>query len=765
MSSEYFGLIMDPFESGPDPRFLYMDGGRRNVFAQLLSSVYECKGLVLLACRRGLGKSTLVRHLSDQLASLDSVLMLYPGGVLSCRPGMTFADVLAACRGRLDRRNKDASDEERLPATLEQAAARGQAAVLILDDADALEDAALVRLVELCEPDADDRRALSVIVVGSAQVGGRLDGLGVRGGRTGAADLQLDLAPLRDRDIDRMVRHRLTVAGLSDGDLFSPVALAEVARRSRGEPLRIVTICAGALALAEQERKPTVSRDLVERAADRVGEFDEPQPAPAAVEATSAPAHARDVDVADEPPPYRLPEPDAGPLAEPEGRRPVRRLDDVAEAIRAADRRSTGGADPHIRYAPAPSRPAAEREPYPSAEEHTLTPETRGFPERGMAERGVAERGMSDQAYALYPGIRPSETRPARRRSGLGAVLTVGLLLALLAAGGAYAVRSGWVDVGSIPNALQAAVDRVVHMVGSLIKSDPTADESIAGISPGSLGTGAGTGGAGSADLGFGRFGTPPGREDVRAPERYDFAPPPPQAGDEPGAAGPPGGRSDAGDIGAAPVAAAPAAPSPQAGAAASGQGDAGASVVAPPPGAPQAPPANEAAPVDADVAALSVLRPPETKPSPPQQQPQASQPAQPAPAAASRQVPPRDEPVPPRPDAARTQQNEPLLARGDEYLGTGDLDMARTFYQMAFERGSAEAAIRMGWTFDPQYFQRIGLRGEASPREAILWYQEALRRGSSQASSRLSDLATWLQSAAASGDLEAQRILRMWQG
>jgi TPR repeat protein len=83
----------------------------------------------------------------------------------------------------------------------------------------------------------------------------------------------------------------------------------------------------------------------------------------------------------------------------------------------------------------------------------------------------------------------------------------------------------------------------------------------------------------------------------------------------------------------------------------------------------------------------------------------------------------------------------------------------------MAFERGSAEAAIRMGWTFDPQYFQRIGLRGEASPREAILWYQEALRRGSTQASSRLSDLATWLQSAAASGDLEAQRILRMWQG
>src|SRR5512134_704626 len=170
MSSEYFGLIMDPFETGPDPRFLYMDSARRNVFAQLLSAVYECKGLVLLACRRGLGKSTLVRHLADQLAALDSVLLLYPGGVLSCRPGMTFVDILASCRGRLDRRNKNASDEERLPATLEQAAGRGQAVALILDDADALDDAALSRLGALCEPEGDDRRGLSVILVGSAEL-------------------------------------------------------------------------------------------------------------------------------------------------------------------------------------------------------------------------------------------------------------------------------------------------------------------------------------------------------------------------------------------------------------------------------------------------------------------------------------------------------------------------------------------------------------------------------------------------------------------
>jgi type II secretory pathway predicted ATPase ExeA len=731
MSSEYFGLVMDPFESAPDPRFLYLDAARRNVFAQLLSAVYECKGLVVLGCRRGLGKSTLVRHLADQLSALDSVLLLYPGAVLSCRPGMSFADVLSSCRGRLDRRTKDAGDEERLAPTLEQAAGRGQVVTLILDDADALDDAALARLHALCQPDADDRRLLSVVLVGSAELEARLERLADRRTSAPAADLVLDLPPLRDRDIDRMVRHRLVAAGHGDGNIFSPVALAEIARRSRGEPLRIVALCSGALALAEQDGKATVSREVVERAANRMGGADEappPPPPPPAVEPAPPPMPTQSR--------IRLQPVDTGggdggswrPPADTEAPRPVRRLDNVAEAIRAADRRSHGApephSDPHIRFAAAPSRPIPERQPHPSAEEHTLS----------------AQPGLSDQAHVLYPGIRPSETRPpARRGRGLSAVLIAGLLLAVAAAGGAYAVRSGMVDIGAMSTAIQGRVDRAVHLLGSLIRSDPDADESIAGISPAPP-----SGGSAGAGSDLGRFGAPPAREDARSGQPYDFAPPPPQ-----GSAGVAAGAGSGAQAPAAPLAPPPASAQP---AAPAEQGVA-AREAAPPQSPAAASPEGAASPNPA----LSSLRPPETKPAAPQP---------PAGAVTAARQPPRgEEPPPPRPEASRAPQHEPLLARGDEYLGSGDLDMARTFYQMAFERGSAEAAIRMGWTFDPQYFQRIGLRGEASPREAILWYQEALRRGSTQASSRLSDLATWLQSAAASGDLEAQRILRMWQG
>jgi MSHA biogenesis protein MshM len=780
MLPEYFGLIMDPFENGPDPRFLYMDPPRRNAFAQLLSGVYEGKGVILLACPRGLGKSTLIRHLADQLASLDSALVLYPGGVLNCRSGMTFPDILSACRGRFDRRTKAGSDEDRLMATLERAGGRGQAAVLLLDDADALDDEALLRLHRLSEPDGDGRRMMSTILVGSPGLAHRLEQLGHGDNERGLVDLLLELPPMRDRDIDRLIRHRLTVAGHGDGELISPVARAEVARRSRGNLMRANALCAAALALAEREKKSTVSRDLVERAADHVHEADDeeeygagegPHPGPSADDLPRA--------VDSERPMFE-------PVASASRRDEIRRLDDVAEAIRAADLRSSGGIDPHIKYGPAPSRSPGER-----GHDH-------------MLDQGVAapQRQTQPEAeYRVYPGSRPSDIRPARRRGQLGKIAGLGLVLALIAAAGIYALRDGMVDMTALGQQVQVLAAKVVRLVSNAVEPGPAVDEGVAGVDAPSPASG---GDEHTTDLSFDRFGAVQRGEKATPAESYDYAPPPPQAQAEPSPAAalqstedraqpspvaPPPARGGAAgsvfDRGVtpkpSPAASPPAAPPPSA---SSGQGDMPARVgAAEPPPAPVEPAPAEPAPaastaekadlLDPGSAVVLARRGPPEAAKPPPPSAERSQAAQPAPAAAppSAQAPAppaaTQAPAGPRPQRqdAGQAQFEPLLARGDEYLGTADLDMARTFYQMAYERGSAEAAIRMGWTFDPQYFQRMGVRGEASPREAILWYQEALRRGSRQASERLSDLATWLQSAAAAGDVEAQRILKLWQG
>ncbi len=827
MQPEFFGLIMDPFESGPDPRFLYMDPARRNGFAQLLSSVYECKGMVLLACDRGLGKSTLIRHLADQLSALDSVLVLYPGGVLNCRPGMSIAEVLAACRGRFDRRQPGASDEDRLTATLERAAGRGQVAVLLLDDADALDDAALSRLRLLTEPDGEDRRLLSVILVGSQKLQRRLEQLavadgGARGNRQPGVDLAIDLPALRDRDVDRLIRHRLTIAGHAEGDLFSPVALAEVARRSRGNPLHVIALCEAAMGLAERETKSTVSRDLIERAADHLDDLDLDDShgagewgrssAPAAgvaalpvEEATKAaslsPAGVHHGDVA-------------------------RRLDDVAEAIRAADLRSGGSrapdphsarsvepratVDPHIKFGPglAPGREGFADEPEPEPAGRPVAAEVRSIEHPQFAG--------NDQRF--YPGVRPSETHRPRGRGWLATVAMFGLILAVLAGAGFYALRSGVVDIGDLAGRVEVLSTKLVRLVSDAINADPAVGEGRGGDAAGAgagarsrelAGVDAPPAGAvedpHSTSLGFDRFGANrtagAGADDSGAPavEGYQFSPPPPQT-----PAGEPS-RSRGGDAKAEPGDGASTAADNAGGGQASAQPPVSPPVPLPAP--PPAKPASQAAPAgegaqraaaDAEAAKapptagseasagdvldpgtaviLSRRGPPQApKPTPPAPPYAPEQPASggraPA-AAAPAQTASREPATGPAAEAPRNgrsdknqAQFEPLLARGDEYLVTADLDMARTFYQMAYERGSAEAAVRMGWTFDPQYYKRAGVSGEASPREAILWYQEALRRGDRQASQRLSALATWLQSAAASGDVEAKRILKLWQG
>ncbi len=518
MLSEYFGLVMDPFESGPDPRFLYMDGARRIAFAQLLSSVYECKGTVVLAGDPGLGKSTLIRHLADQLAALDSVLVLYPGGVLNCRPAMSYPDILAACRGRFDRRDKTGSDADRLIATLERAAGESQAAVLLLDDADNLDDITLARLGQLSAPDSEDRRLVSVILAGSPGIAERMGNLGGADGQASAVDLFVEIPGLRDRDVDRLIRHRLSVAGHDGTDLFSPAAMAEIARRARGNPKRVIALCSASLALAEREKMSTVSRDLVDRAADRMPDTDIEDPAPVVLRQAASldldnDWNAREND--GEEPRERV-----AMAVEPRPAGTAKRLDDVAEAIRAADMRSTGGVDPHIKYGPYSPGPATSAS---DGSDRDAPVEPRAAP--------------VDDGYRVYPGVRPTAAQPGRRRGGLAKAVFIGIILAALAAGGAYVFQTGAISAAGIADQVGALAARIVRAIDNVIEADTGLDDVT---SQGESVSDDRTANTDTTGLSFERFGVVP-HDDRRANQDapYSYAPPPPHGGTEPPAQAP----------------------------------------------------------------------------------------------------------------------------------------------------------------------------------------------------------------------------------
>ena len=71
--------------------------------------------------------------------------------------------------------------------------------------------------------------------------------------------------------------------------------------------------------------------------------------------------------------------------------------------------------------------------------------------------------------------------------------------------------------------------------------------------------------------------------------------------------------------------------------------------------------------------------------------------------------------------------------------FATGDVASARLFYERAAGVGEAQAAVKLGETFDPAFLSRLNLRGvRADPGMAVFWYRRARDLGATDAASRL---------------------------
>jgi hypothetical protein len=84
----------------------------------------------------------------------------------------------------------------------------------------------------------------------------------------------------------------------------------------------------------------------------------------------------------------------------------------------------------------------------------------------------------------------------------------------------------------------------------------------------------------------------------------------------------------------------------------------------------------------------------------------------------------------------------EELLAHGRKMIDVGYLAGARGYFKRAAEAGSAEAAIALGDTYDPDFIAEIGARGiPADLAEARMWYERAKILGSPLADERIAEL------------------------
>ena len=83
------------------------------------------------------------------------------------------------------------------------------------------------------------------------------------------------------------------------------------------------------------------------------------------------------------------------------------------------------------------------------------------------------------------------------------------------------------------------------------------------------------------------------------------------------------------------------------------------------------------------------------------------------------------------------------LVARGDLLLGSGDVTSARLFYERAADAPDAQAALRLGESYDPAFLAEARLnRAAGSVLIAAQWYRRADELGAPEADTLLRALA-----------------------
>jgi general secretion pathway protein A len=256
---QFFGLRENPFHVSPDPRFFFCNGAHARAFSQLTAGVETRQGLVVLVGEPGTGKTILLHHVlnwlqerkqsscyvfQSQLKPLELFeAILHDFGVAcdSRRKG----DILAALNSWLLERHE-----------------MGDSPVLIIDEAQAIWLRTLDRLRMLLNLETPGSKLLQIVLAGQTQLEEKLR-------RPELRQLQqrmmfrCRLEALSFQGTSAYIKHRLTVCGASDREIFARDSVEAVQLHAEGIPRVINLLCEHALLRAYTEKSIVVTPEMI----------------------------------------------------------------------------------------------------------------------------------------------------------------------------------------------------------------------------------------------------------------------------------------------------------------------------------------------------------------------------------------------------------------------------------------------------------------------------------------------------------------------
>jgi len=257
MYERFFFLREKPFHITPDPRFLYL-GRKHGEAIELLSyGIKERKGFMLLTGEVGTGKTTLCRALLDRLQQgTGTALILNP--MLS---GMELLSTIVHDFGLCPSGNTARAHIDCLNSFLLERYSSGANAVVIIDEAQNLNHAALEMVRLLSNLETEKEKLLQIVLVGQPELREKLKLSELRQ-LNQRVIIRYHLDPLDLGETAAYIENRLEVAGGANSIEFTPDALRAVHKGSGGIPRMINIVCDRSLMAAFVAEKRVIDKKV-----------------------------------------------------------------------------------------------------------------------------------------------------------------------------------------------------------------------------------------------------------------------------------------------------------------------------------------------------------------------------------------------------------------------------------------------------------------------------------------------------------------------
>jgi general secretion pathway protein A len=260
MVLNYYKLAEQPFGVTPDPRFLYLSATHREAIASVLYSVKSGRGFTALIAEPGMGKTTVLFNLLQQLGPSAKTAFLFQ----SQDNPRNFLRNLLIDLGIED----DGSDLVRMQVKLNECLVRetalGKHFVVVVDEAQNLDEPVLEVVRMLSNFETPREKLMHLILAGQPQLAAKLAAPQLKQLRQRVSILAR-LKPFAAQETRAYIEHRLAVAGYAEEmPLFSERAFALIAKYSGGIPRNINNICFNAMSLGCAMKRKTIHAEAVE---------------------------------------------------------------------------------------------------------------------------------------------------------------------------------------------------------------------------------------------------------------------------------------------------------------------------------------------------------------------------------------------------------------------------------------------------------------------------------------------------------------------